>query len=328
MALRDGQLAPEVLARAAQRLTDLTGDSVIPLEQEISKAAARSFPQFQQQYGPLEEKLKNLGLPGVETVRDLNHDLAEILETDASDVPQRLGSADSTLHNSLKWAGEATLALKNGLEATIRELREHWKEITALPDTGVPGQLKADAEEALQPIAERLQQDNFYAHTADLNTALRTIKNQVRDAAAKMGETQMLSIHIAQEELQKLYEWAELTLVEQSQTLAQLDALDSAAAQDLHGLKQLVNRQYVIQSQAAALKKQVAELGRQRQLERLKEEQEQAAREGRTRISRSIQVAQRVSSTAQLEALIQQLLALKNELAIYGDIEITIELKD
>lgn len=139
VALRDGQLAPDVLARAAQRLTELTGDMVIPLEQEISKAAAKGFPQFQQQYGPLEEKLKNLGLPGVEAVRELNHDLAEILEADASDVPQRLGSADSTLYTNLKWAGEVSLALKNGLERTIRELREHWKEIQALPDTGTPG---------------------------------------------------------------------------------------------------------------------------------------------------------------------------------------------
>jgi len=328
VALRDGQLAPELLARAAGRLTELTGETVIPLEQEISKAAAKSFPQFQQQYGPLVEKLKNLGLPGVDAVRELNKDLAEILETDASDVPQRLGSPESTLYDRLKWAGEVTLALKNGLEATIRELREHWKEIKALPDTGIPGQLTAEVEEALQPIAERLGQDNFYAHTADLNTALTTIKNHARDAAIKMSEAEVLTIHTAQETLQQLYEWAELTHAEQSQTLAQLDALGAPAAHTLQGLKQLLNQQFVIQSQTTALKKQVTELGRQRQLERLKEEQEQAAREGRTRISRSITMMRRVSSTAQLEELIQQLQALKNELAIYGDIEVTIELKD
>jgi hypothetical protein len=328
ISLRDGQIAPDVLARAAQRLTELTGDSVIPLEQEISKVAAKSFPQFQQHYGPLEEKLKNLGLPGVENVRDLNHDLAEILETDASDVPQRLGSADSTLYKSLKWASEVSLALTNGLEKTIRELREHWKEILALPDTGTPGQLRAEVEEALQPIAERLGQDNFYVHTADLNTTLTTIKNHAREAALKMRDVQTLSIHAAQETLQQLYEWAELNNAEQSQTLAQLDALGIAATHDLHGLKQLLNQQYVIQSQAAGLEKQVVELGHKRQLERLQEEQAQATREGRTHITRSIKVSHRVSSTAQLEELIQQLQALKNELAIYGDIEVTIELKD
>lgn len=328
ISLRDGQLAPDLLARAAQRLTELTGETVIPLEQEISKAAAKSFPQFQQQYGPLAEKLKNLGLPGEEAVRALNKDLAEILETDASDVPQRLGSLDSSLRDQLKWAGEVTRALKNGLETTIRDLREHWKEIMALPGTGIPGQLKIEAEEALQPIAERLAQDNFYAHTADLNTALTAIKNLVRNTAAKMAEVQVLTIHAAQEALQQLYEWGELTHAEQSKTLAQLDALGVAVTPNLLGLKNLLNQQFVIQSQAEELKKQVVELGRQRQFERLKEEQEQAAREGRTRISRSITLTRRVSSAAQLEALIQQLQTLKNELAIYGDIEVSIELKD
>jgi len=328
VSLRDGQLAPDVLARAAERLTDLTGVNVIPLEQEISKAAAKSFPQFQQQYGPLEEKLKNLGLPGVEVVRDLNHDLAEILETDASDVPQRLGGAESSLYSGLKWAGEVALALKNGLEKTIRELREHWKEITALPDTGAPGQLKSDVEEVLQPIAERLKQDNFYAHSADLNTALTTIKNHARDAAINMNDTQTLSIHAAQDELQMVYEWVELKPIEQSQTLAQLDTLGISTTHDLHGLKQLLNQQYVIQSQAEILKNEVIALGRERIEARLKAEKEQAALDGRTHITRSIKVSQRVSSTAQLEELIQQLQALKNELAIYSEIEVTIELKD
>ena len=36
----------ETLGRAAERLTELVGDMVIPLEQEISKAAAKHFPRF------------------------------------------------------------------------------------------------------------------------------------------------------------------------------------------------------------------------------------------------------------------------------------------
>jgi len=327
VSLRDGPLSPEVLARAAGRLTELTGDSVIPLEQEISKAAAKSFPQFQQQYGPLEEKLKNLGLPGVEVVRDLNHDLAEILESDASDVPQRLGSAESSLYSALKWAGEAALALKNGLEKTIGELRVHWNEIRSLPNVGAPGQLKKEVEEILQPIAGRLEQDNFYAHAVDINTALTQIKNHTRDAAINMDEAQTFSIHAAQEDLQMVYEWVELNYAEQSQALAQLDTLVISTTHNLHGLKQFLNQQYVIQSQAVKLKNEVTALGRERIEARRKAEQERAAREGRTHITRSIKVAQRISSMAQLEALIQQLQEIKNELAIDGDIEVMIELK-
>lgn len=322
VSLRDEQLDPAELARAAQRLTELTGEQVIPLEQEISKAASKSFPQFQQQYGPLEEKLKNLGLPGVEAVCELNRDLAEILEADASDVPQRMGSADSTFYNNLKWASEVTLALKNGLERTIRELREHWKEIQALPDSGTPGQLRTDVEETLQSIAERLGQDNFYNHTADLNSSLTQIKTLVSSVTRQMMEEQKDTIRVAQRELQRLYEWAKLTNEEQSQILAQLDGLAITASEDLSGLKRLLSQGYTIQHQAGVLKREITELGHQRQLERLKE-----LKDGE-KVKRSLHLPLRMTSAEQLEVLIQQLQALKTELALYADIEITIELKD
>jgi hypothetical protein len=34
-------------------LTELTGDTVVPLEDEISKAAAKYLPQFQTRFGSL-----------------------------------------------------------------------------------------------------------------------------------------------------------------------------------------------------------------------------------------------------------------------------------
>ena len=322
ISLREEQLDPSELARAATRLTELIGENVIPLEQEISRAAAKSFPQFQQQYGPLEEKLKNLGLPGVQAVHELNRDLAEILETDASDVPQRLGSPDSTLHDNLKWAAEANQALKNGLEKTIQELRDHWREIRTLPDSGTPGRLKFDVEETLQSIDERLGQENFYTHTADLNSALTQIKALVQSAVQAMMAEQKETIRAAQEELSRLYEWAELTHEEQSQSLAQLEGLALAVSEDLSGMKKLLSQEYTIKHQLGELKRQIMELGRQRQLERLKE-----LKDGE-KIKRTMRVPLHLTSAEQLDELIRQLQALKSELALHADIEITLELED
>jgi hypothetical protein len=322
VSLRDEQLDPTVLARAAQRLTELTGEGVVPLEQEISKVSTKSFPQFQQKYGPLEEKLKNLGLPGVEAMRELNRDLAEILETDASDVPQRLGSPDSTLYSNLKWAADVSLALKNGLEKTIRELREHWKEILALPDSGSPGQLKTDVEETLQSIAERLGQENFYTHTADLNSALTQIKTLARSAAQHMMEEQKETIRAAKQDLPRLYEWVELTHEEQSQALAQLEELALTVSEDLSGMKRLLSQEYTIQHQVGVLKREIADLGRQRQLERRKE-----IKDGE-KFKSTVQIPLRITSAEELEDLIQQLQTLKNQMALYADIEVIIELKD
>ena len=126
--------------------------------------------------------------------------------TDASDVPQRLGAEESHLYTSLIWAAEVDRALKSGLQKTIRDLREHWKEIKVLPDYGTPGQLKENVDEALQQISERLEQENFYAHSADLNSTLTTITTYVHDAVIQMTEDLKGNIKAGQQELQQLYE--------------------------------------------------------------------------------------------------------------------------
>lgn len=323
ISLRDGPLSPELLAKSAQRLTDLVGETVVPLEQEISKLAVKNFPKFQQQYGPLEEKLKNLGLPGVEAIRDLNKDLTDVMETDGSDVPQRLGGADSPLYTNLKWAAEVSTALNNGLEITIRNLRDHWHEIKSLPDTGAPGLLKLNVEESLTQVSERLGQNDFYTRAADLNSALTTVKSLVQNANLQIANEQQETVRIAQKEVQGLYEWQELTREEQFQLLADIEKLSSVeTAADLNGLKRLLSQDYTINKQSEILKGKVKELGRQRRTERMQE-----VKEGE-KVKRTVHVPLHMTSAAHLDNLIQQLQALKDELMLHPDIEITLEIKD
>jgi hypothetical protein len=109
VALRDDRPSMEILARAADRLTDLSGEPVVPLEEDIGKAAQKLLPALQHKLGPLAEKLEALGLPGVETVRSANQQIADILLSDASDAPQRFGAEQSPLYDGLKWALERDL---------------------------------------------------------------------------------------------------------------------------------------------------------------------------------------------------------------------------
>jgi len=328
VSLRNERPSNEVLARAAERLTDLVGDLVIPLEDEISKTAVKHFPRFQHRFGPLAERLKALALPGEDMVRSLNQELADVLLTDASDAPQRLGGETSSLYEALKWAAEVDTALKQGLEETVRELQRHRREIEALPDSGVPGSLRAGLAEDLDLLGQRLRQDRFYQHAADLNTTLRAIKARTRDAARQMADAQQDTIREAAQDLQRLPEWIELTQEEQSGTLSQLDALTVTASDDLSGLRRLLDQEYTIQTHVSDLKKHVQQLGRERQLARLREEKERAIREGRRRITRMVNVPARVQSADQLIAIIQQLEAIRAELSIYDEIEVTFKIED
>lgn len=326
VSLRDGRPSNEVLARAATRLTDLVGDTVIPLEDEISKTATKQFPMFQHQFGPLAEKLDALGLPGGDVIRSLNQELADVLLTDASDAPQRLGAEESPLYDGVKWAAEVDRALKNGLEQTVRELQQHRSGIGTLPDTGIPGKLREALADELTKVGEHFARDDFYNHPADLSTSLTAIISCVRDAAIEMKKSQKNGIKEAADELQRLPQWSELSHDEQSQVLNQIDGFTIESAEDLAGIKKLLNQSFDVQTQIADIRAGILKTARERQISRIEEERQEAKKDGQTKLSRSVLIPATISSAGDLEELIRSLQALKAEMAVYSDIEVTIKI--
>lgn len=326
--LRQERPPLEVLARAAERLTNLLGEQVLPLEDEISKMAAKHMPQFQVRYASLSGKLAALGLAGTARVQSVNQEIADLLFTDASDAPQRLGGEESFLFDNLQWASDLNKALEQGLETTIRELVHHRKEITALPDSGVPGQLLKELSEELENLAERLGKDDFYRQTADLNSLLTTIKAASRNAAIKMAGIQQNSIKLASLELSALYTWQEFTLEEQSAILARLESLKKEASADLAGLKELINQEFIIHSHSQEMKEWIIKEGRERQHKHLVDEREIATAEGKRKIQEVFKFPRALTSTGELDELIRQLQNLKNQFSNYSEIEITLSIED
>ena len=303
------------MAAAANRLTDLSGEMVVPLEDAISKATIKLFPKLMQRYSPLAEKLKGLGLPGEERLTNLSREIGEVLETDASDAPQRLGKAESPLFESLKWASEVKKSLEQGLEATVRELRTTLQVVDDLPQIGVSAELKSDLSVVAGELDAQLQQLDFFTKSADFNTRLTEVKAKVRDAATTMQAAQAERLKQAQVDLQRVPEWNELTQQEQQELVGMLDQLILAVEPDSAGLKALVNRDHEIQSQVQAIKQRIEQLGRERLQAKLKAEQEQmGAKEGAKTISRKFKARPRITSLSDLDSMIQELQQLRGEL--------------
>jgi hypothetical protein len=323
VALRDERPSIETLGRAAERLSELVGDMVIPLEQEISKAAAKHFPRFQHDYGSLAEKLSGLELAGSDRIRTLNQDIADVLFTDASDAPQRLGVETSAIYDNLKWALEVKRVLDNGLDATLRDLQAHRRDIETLPDTGVPGELRRELSEDLGTLSERLGKEDFYKHSADFNSQLTHLKGRVRDAIINLSEQQKLRLKEGVEDLQRIPEWDELTQEERGNAVSRLDGFALAATQDLAGLKKLLARDYDINSTMEDLKRSIQRQGQERLRQRMEEERAQTGEEGPAKLSKSIAVPNKMTSAADIDALIQQLNEIKAQLGFYAEIEVT-----
>ncbi|XQU69409.1 hypothetical protein OJJOAM_002140 [Cupriavidus sp. H18C1] len=326
VALRDERPSIETLGRAAERLSELVGDMVIPLEQEISKAAAKHFPRFQHDYGSLAEKLSGLGLAGSERIRTLNQDIADVLFTDASDAPQRLGAETSAIYDNLKWAQEVKRVLDNGLDTTLRDLQAHRRDIEALPDTGVPGELRREVAEDLATLSERLGKEDFYKHTADFNSQLTHLKGRVRDAVITVSEQQKLRLKEGVEDLQRIPEWEELTQEERGNAVNRLDGLALAATQDLVGLKKLLARDYDINSTLEDLKRSIQRQGQERLRQRMEEERAKTGEKGPAKLSKSIAVPAKMTSAADIDSLIQQLHEIKAQIGLYAEIEVTFSL--
>ncbi|TGQ70838.1 BREX system P-loop protein BrxC [Mesorhizobium sp. M00.F.Ca.ET.186.01.1.1] len=316
VALRNDRPSMDVLARAAQRLTDLSGESVVPLEEDIGKAAQKLLPSLQHKLAPLEERLLALGLAGVETARSANRQITDMLLSDASDAPQRFGAEQSPLYEGLKWALAAKLAFDQGIVETIKSLRELERGIDELPGTGIPKELRDAAREDLDTVADMLAQDDFFKRKADLSTRRTAIEARVADAVKAMKASQEARIRAAENELSLLPEWFDLTAEEQSGTLADIQALAIAASPDIIGLKRLVSRQFDIDSVIAETKAKVIQEGKsRRQAAKSASFQQGGSSSFREKGLMQVTVPARIATLAELDDLIRALSDLRREIA-------------
>ena len=319
----------EVLARAATRLTELTGDTVVPLEDDISKVTSKLFPQLQHQYGPLTERLRSLNLPGVERLQKLTQEINDVLLTDASDAPRRLGGEESELFDSLKWAAEVKLKLEQGLEQTLRDMRQHFTAITNLPNVALLAMMKEELAEALSLIEERLLQEDFYRFAADFSTSLTTIRARIRDTVIAMQDLLITRIKEAEVDLKRVPEWFKLTQQEQSELLGGLDRLIMEVTPDLLGLNSITNKLSELQDEVQVLKHSIERLG----TKRIKEELEAeipipAANETKLAVARIIKARTQITTIDDLDALITQLQQMRGELKYAHAFTVNLELRD
>ncbi|MEW5817071.1 MAG: BREX system P-loop protein BrxC, partial [Spirochaetota bacterium] len=324
IALRDERPSLEVCAKAATRLTELLGDIVPPLEGDISKAVTKNFPHIQLQLAPLEGKLVNLDLPGADNIRSLNKDIADILFTDASDAPQRLGGEESSLYENLKWAREVDTAFKNGLEETVRSLQQHRHQIEELPNSGVPGELKEELAEELSLLKDRLGKRDFYKHAPDLNSMLTNFKGRTRDTVVKMHGVQKNSIKEMEQDLHHIPEWGELTQEEQRSVLKQIEELQVVTSEDLQGLKKLISQEFVIHSTLQDLRKRIVSMGRERAQEKERERREKAKKENV--YFETVSIPKSVKSLKDLNDLLQALEKLRARALEHDKVEISFTL--
>jgi hypothetical protein len=233
-----------------------------------------------------------------------------------------MGAETSPLNDDLVWAQALKAALDQGLEATLRTLAAHRREIESLPDTGVPGALRSEVSGELKQLTERLSQPDFHLHGPEYTSLLTHLQARVRDATLLQSAQQARRLKDGVEVLQRTPGWAELTQEERGSTVAQVEQLALETTQDLAGLKRLLARDFDISSTVGQLERSVQAQGQDRLRLRVAEERARYGGTGPSKLERRHRLPARIGSAAELGRVITQLQELQAQAGAYAEVDI------
>lgn len=259
VSLRDGRPFPDALLRASERLLTLTGENVMPLEADISKAVMKHFPAFQRDYAALAHQLTTCGLNGVDRAETIQDTITEMLRGDASDATSWLGGEQCPLFDDLQWAAAARKAFDNNIEIVIGSLRRHLGEIAGLPAVGIPGKLIADTAQLCAEVQEFLKRDDFFNHLPDLKNRLTSLEVAVEAGVTVLTAEQQTFLHNEVTAIQSSSDWARLGQDDQNAFSNRFDHLTISATPDLAGLRKLLAHQYTLSNELKRLQNEIRE---------------------------------------------------------------------
>lgn len=320
IALRQNRPDPDALIRASERLRDVTGENVLPLEDEIAAAAKKHFPAYQAVFGPLAVELRSLGLDSTDQAdrtENLANDLAEVISGDGSDAVNRMGGADSPLYASLVWARNLKKALDNGLRPTLSNLKRLREEIENLPDSGIPAKLKESAKEPLASITDILGRESFFDESASLGAYADELDKLVAATATDLARQQK---DLAAEELagwQSSADWLDLNEEDRAWFTSEVAKLTIEAGSALNGLKKLLSHDYSLHHRLRGLSEVVAAKAKASRLERDRdgEKEEGGEENGDVTVKETtVMIPTVFKSIAQIEALVAELNKLRSQI--------------
>lgn len=260
IALRQERPDPEALVRASDRLRNLTGENILPLEDEIATAAKKHFPNDQATFGSLAVALDSLGLDATDPIdraENLVRDLTEVVSGDGSDAVKRLGGVESPLYDSLMWARKLKKALDNGLRANLSHLKRLRQEIANLPDSGIPARLKSSAAETLASVTDMLSRESFFAEAASLGTASNELDKLVASTTTDLARQQKEVIENELLRWQSSADWRDLAEDDRAWFSNEVAELPVAVDGTLDGLKKILGHDYAINNRLRDLSEQL-----------------------------------------------------------------------
>ncbi len=251
---------PAHLIMSAQRLVELTGESVMPLTKNVSEAVMRHFPKLQQEYAGLNARLNALDLPGADRAASIIEKLEHSMVGDASSAPSDLGTESSALYEDLIWARDVKQALNNGAEQTIKEFRKLDESIVGLPSTGACETLQLGTEALRNDLSSRLSGGEFHRHIIDLNSGVSELQNASNTAASEFLADQAEQLENQKQELLQKSGLKSIQDDSMRNSLTdQVESLSLGTDTDLNAARELPSRMMEVNSRILSIERVIRE---------------------------------------------------------------------
>jgi len=304
------EVPEDIRRRSAERLSELTGETIVPLPQMVAKAAAKHLPLFLQEVQDLPYRLKDLGIE-TERLERLQRSLNQALMGDGAEAIPLFGAESSEIFDDLQWARRIVSCLNQGAENDLNRVAR----LTAKVDQLQQQKLMPDLVEAWQDgsadLRLHIRNGSFVDQLQDIRQQLEDLEGQVAAHCREQAES-------ASQRVQ-----AQVDALLQSASFQSLD--ESAQEAFTDEARRLVPR--IEPSIEAILASQGEQIRALSELDALRRRIEQAAApepepepepttDHRPLTTDHTQAAlpRSLASTAELEQLIEQLQALRADL--------------
>ena len=299
------EVPEDVRRRAAERLSELTGETIVPLPQMIAKAAAKYLPGFQQEIQALPYRLQNLGIE-TERLERLQRSLNEALKGDGAEAILLFGAESSELCADLQWARRIGTCLDQGAETDLHRVATLSAKMNQLQQQKLMPELVAIWQDGSKDLRLHIRNGSFVDHLQDLRQQLENLEGQVAEHCREHSGAACQRVQ------------SKVDTLLQSASFQKLDP--SAQEAFSHGARCLVPR--IEPTVEAILASQTDQIQALSELDALQARIDEAAtpspvpQPGHEPAPGSAQASlpRQLTTTADLEALIQQLQALRADL--------------
>lgn len=297
--------------KAAQRLAELTGVTVPPLDAQIAALALKHLGRLQSDLAPLPLRLENLALPGVDRARGIRESIEQCTTADGSEATFILSADDNGLYDALTWAQSAQKALNSGLENRLKSWQATRNALEQLPRLGVLDALRKQVENPAESIRQWTADELFFQNVADINTALLNIDGLLAQAAIELRQEETVKLEERFQHLRASYDWSLLTDPQRDQMEDRFSQLVLPDMPGLVGIQALLRTLFSLDADLQSLADDIRDYGIAN---------DTAPAPTRTR---RIAIPRLIRSRAELDTLITKLTELRDGLADDEALELT-----